>query len=390
MARLKPKSFLIPVLFFCVAFSIQNLNAQVFVSPATGGNRSADAPGFYYALPRTVVKVDVILEKNERFKGPYSEFTGRILGVDDFVKQNETVYTIIDIIVSSISEPDPQAWYFVEFDERGSRDARSLIFELQENGLILGADDAVRGRSQMGLKVEKTFVNTPDEKRFQYFAERNLYQRIDTIKRNITIDTTVIRRNILQSAWVDRNPEQKARAAADMIHKIRESRFNLISGFQEVNFGSGLPYMDQQLQTLEEEYLSLFLGKEVRSIVEHTVYYYPDKESKGIQPLARFTEKEGIIEGNVKGEQIQIVIEPLNLTSRLADDHKNTGRSRLNNNMYYRVPDMADISILFRGKNMARERFGIGQLGVISVAPLSKTRLLFDPNTGMISTIKRE
>lgn len=242
----------------------------------------------------------------------------------------------------------------------------------------------------MGLKVEKTFVNAPDEKRFQYFAERNLYQRIDTIKRNITIDTTVIRRNILQSAWVDRNPEQKARAAADMIHKIRESRFNLISGFQEVNFGSGLPYMDQQLQTLEEEYLSLFLGKEVRSIVEHTVYYYPDKESKGIQPLARFTEKEGIIEGNVKGEQIQIVIEPLNLTSRLADDHKNTGRSRLNNNMYYRVPDMADISILFRGKNMARERFGIGQLGVISVAPLSKTRLLFDPNTGMISTIKRE
>lgn len=387
---MKPNKLRTILLLLCGAFSFQLLHAQVFVTPAAVGNRNADAPGFYYALPRTAIKVDVVLEKNERIKGPYSEFTGRILGVDDFVKQNETLYTIIDIIVSTVSEPDPQAWYFVEFDERGSRDARSLIFELQENGLILGADDAIRTRNTGGQRVEKTFVNAPNEKRFQYFAERNLYQRIDTIKRNITIDTTVIRRNILQSAWVDRNPEQKARAAADMIHKIRESRFNLISGFQEVNFGSGLPYMDQQLQSLEEEYLSLFLGKEVRSIVEHTVYYYPDKESRGIQPLARFTEKEGIIEGNVKGEQLQIVIEPLNLTARLADDHKNTGRTRLNNNLYYRIPDMADISILFRGKNMARERFGIGQLGVISVAPLSKTRLLFDPNTGMISTIKRE
>jgi hypothetical protein len=364
--------------------------AQIFVTAANSGGKSNETAGFYYALPRNIVRIDVIMEKNERFKGPYSEFASRILGIDDFVEQDETIFSIIDVVISSITEPDPNAWFFVEFDERGSKDARSLVFDLETNGLIMSADDIPNSRIESLLNIEKTFVNSPSGKHFQYFAERNLFQRIDTIIRKITIDTTVIRRNILQSAWVDRNPEQKARAAADFIHKIRESRFNLITGFQEVNYGQSLIYMDQQLQNLEEEYISLFLGKEVRSIIEQTVYFYPNIESKGIQSIAKFSETSGIQDINGKGENFQIVFEPLLLTSALSDENKNLGKSRLSNSLYYRIPDAADVKVMYKGKILGSERLGFSQLGVLSIVPVSKTRVIFDPETGFVKTVKRE
>ncbi|MDP2235175.1 MAG: DUF4831 family protein [Bacteroidales bacterium] len=387
---MKVKRLYIKLLVVFLFFISASLEAQIFVTPANVGSKSSDAAGFYYALPRNAVRIDVIIEKNERFKGPYSEFSSKILGIDDFVKQDETIYSIIDVIISGITEPDPKAWFFVEFDERGSKDARSLVFDLQANGIIMSADDSQQSRVKGQSSIEKTFVNAPSDKRFHYFAERNLYQRIDTIIRKITIDTTVIRRNILQSAWVDRNPEQKARAAADFIHKIRDNRFNLITGFQEVNYGQSIIYMDQKLQNLEEEYISLFLGKEVRSIVEQTVYYYPDKESKGIQNIAKFSETAGLLENSAKGENFQIVFEPLLITSILNDDNKNVGKSRLSNSLYYRIPDAADVSVMYKGKILGKERLSFSQLGVLSITPVSKTRVVFDPNTGFITTVKRE
>ncbi|PKP53236.1 MAG: hypothetical protein CVT92_04960 [Bacteroidetes bacterium HGW-Bacteroidetes-1] len=382
---------IIIVLFSSLGIANSNLYGQIFVSPANSGNKNQDAVGFYYALPRNAIKVDVIIEKNERFKGPYSEFASKILGIDDFVKQDETSFKIIDILTTTVTEPDPDAWFFVEFDERGSKDARSLVFDLHSNGIILSFDDAQNSHGEIARKIDKTFVNAPNEKHFQYYAERNLYQRIDTIVRRITIDTTVIRRNILQSAWVDRNPEQKARAAADFIHKIRDSRLNLITGFQEINYGQSIVYMDQQLQNLEEEYLSLFLGKEVKTIIEQSVYFYPDKETKGIITLVKFSENVGLTnDGNGKGDPLQINIEPLMITASIIDENKTIGKSKLTNSLYYRIPDAADVSVIYKGKTYAKERFGFSQLGVLSTAPVNKTRLIFDPETGMIKTVKRE
>lgn len=360
--------------------------AQFSVSQAAAGSKHTETPGFFYALPRTVFKINLIVEKNERIKGPYSEFAQRMLGIEDAIKQDESLYAIRDIIVSTVTEPDPKALFFVEFDERSSRDTRSLVFELLGTGVILSVDDAAASRVQNKSQTETILVNAPNQKYFRYFAEHSLFQRIDTIVRRITIDTTVIRRNILQSAWVDRNPEQKARAAAEMIQKIRESRFNLISGFQEVNF-SQIDYMDKQMLKLEEEYLSLFTGIEQKSLIDHVIYYIPDQETKGFQTIARFSEQNGVLESGNRGEPVQLVIEPAGNTRELS---KPGSLGRLNNALYYRIPDKAEVSILFKGKVFQRQRVVVNQLGSIAVAPATRTRLVFDPETGMTTSVKRD
>lgn len=365
------------------------LHAQIVVSPVEG-SRQTDAPGFYYALPRHVIKVDLVVKKTQRMKGPYSDFTSRTLGVDDFIQQDETVYQIVDAVISTTTESDPDAWFFVEFDEKGSKDARSLVFELQQNGVILAVDDLPAERAVSSERIEKTLVSAGSEQHFQYYAERNIYQRIDTIVRKITIDTMVIRRNVLQSAWVDRSPEQKARAAADFIQQIRENRFNLLIGFQEVNYGTGLAYMDQQLQKLEQEYLSLFLGAETHTLFEHSLYFYPAKDSKGIQNIGKFSELSGFTNENMKGDPVQLVVEPLNQSLKVKEETKNNGKSRLTNGVYYRIPEAAELTVMYKGQVITTSRAVIGQMGATAVLPVNKTRAIFDPKTGMATTIKRE
>lgn len=362
------------------------ISAQFSVSPVAAGSKNTEMPGFFYSLPRTVFKVNLIVEKNDRIKGPYSEFAQRMLGIEDAIKQDETLYAIRDIIVSTVCEPDPKAWFFVEFDERTSRDTRSLVFDLLGNGIILSVDDATATRVQNKFQTETTIVNAPNQKYFRYFAEHSLFQRVDTIVRRITIDTTVIRRNILQSAWVDRNPEQKARAAAEMIQKIRESRFNLISGFQEVNY-SQIDYMDKQMLKLEEEYLSLFTGIDQKSLIDHVIYFIPDQETKGFQTLARFSEQNGVLESGNRGEPVQLVIEPAGNTREFS---KPGSLVRLNNALYYRIPDKAEVSIIYKGKVFQRQRVAVNQLGTIAVAPATRTRLVFDPETGITISVKRD
>ena len=66
---------------------------------------------------------------------------------------------------------------------------------------------------------------------------------------------------ILKRTMVEKSPEQKAREAADFISKIKEDRFNLLTGYQEVSYNQEtLEYMDTQLKLLEKEYMKLFTG----------------------------------------------------------------------------------------------------------------------------------
>lgn len=375
---------------FCLCLSTGLLplvtSGQIFVTPVQN-NTASEAPGFYYALPQNVVKLDFVIEKTEKVKGPYSEFAENTIGVQDFITKDETHFRVMDIIMTIEAEPDPAAWFFVEFDERGSKDARSLIFDLQENGIILSADEAPLAKKLTRDLTETTIVNAGNEKRFHYFAERNLYQRVDTIVRKITIDTTVIRRNILQSAWVDRNPEQKARAAADMIHKIRDSRFNLISGFQEINYGTSIMYMDNQLQQLEQEYLALFLGKEIKHLFTQSVYFVPKPDQKESSVVAGFSETLGLTEGTAKANQVELTIDNSIQETFVKSGN---GKGKVTNGVYYRIPQNAMLTLTYQGKVYYKQRKAISQLGTIAVAPVSKTRLQFSPESGMVTTIKRE
>jgi len=364
--------------------------AQITVSHAKNGI-PGQQDGFFYALPQTVLKIDFIVRKTTHTTGPYSGFAERMLGVSDVVKTDFESYDILDAVLSTSTEPDNKAVFFVRLDERATKDAVSMTFSQLGNGILLGVGDEIQDYDNQSVKLVKHLVNSPDQKEFSYYAESNLYRRIDTIIRNITIDTTIIKRPVLQAAWVDRSSEQKARSAADYIQTIRQSRFNLVSGYQEINYGNTLIYMDKQLQQLEEAYLSLFLGHEHSIIEEHTVYFTPQKNDNGLKTIARFAEESGVIYSGTKGVPLQVELIPAGNTQNIPAVEESTLESiTVINSMLYRVPETVEIRVIYQGKLLDHVRIPISQMGAIAVAPLSRSKLRFDPETGQIIQLKRD
>ncbi len=381
-------SFFNVLLFSTLIYS--TANAQVTVSHAKNGI-PGQQEGFFYALPQTVLKVDLIVKKTTHITGPYSNFAERMLGVSDVVKTDFESFEIMDALMSTIAEPDPKAVFYVRLDERATKDALSTTFSQLGNGIILGAGDEIQKLDNEQVNTIKHLVNSPDQKQFSYYAERNLYRRIDTIIRNITIDTTIIKRPVLQASWVDRSPEQKARSAADYIQTIRESRYNLISGYQEINYGNTLAYMNQQLMQLEEAYLSLFLGHEHTVIEENTVYFTPQKADNGLKTIARFSEESGIIYTGTKGVPLQVELIPAGNTLTIPAVAESSLESiTVVNSLLYRVPETVEIRLVYQNSILDHNRISISQMGAIAVAPLNRTKLKFDPETGQLIQLKRD
>lgn len=364
--------------------------SQLTVSHAKNGV-PGQQDGFFYALPQTVLKIDLIVKKTIHTTGPYSGFAERMLGVPDVVKTDHESYEILDAVLSTTTEPDSKAVFYVKLDDKVAKDAVTTTFSQSGSGIILGAGDEVKGFDSESVNIIKHLVNSPGQKQFSYYAERNLYRRIDTIIRNITIDTTIIKRPVLQASWVDRSPEQKARSAADYIQTIRESRYNLISGYQEINYGSTLMYMDQQLRQLEEAYLSLFLGHEHSTIEELSVYFTPQKGDNGLKTIARFSDETGVVYSGTKGLPLQVELIPAGNTQSIPAVNENSLQSiTVINSMLYRIPETVEIRLLYQGKILDHNRIPVSQMGVIAVAPLSRTKLKFDPETGQIIQLKRD
>ena len=209
---------------------------------------------------------------------------------------------------------------------------------------------------------------------FKHYADYHRKKKTDTIVRKITIDTVSIERFIYKTSWVDKNNEDKANEAALQISKIREARFNLLTGYQEVNYGESIKYMDKQLLDLEQQYLELFLGKESKDYVNQTVYYTPQKDINN-STLLNFN---GVDDVNIK-------IIPSGSVGALPENPP----SKINF-LYYRVPEFVTIEISQNGEILHREKLLVNQLGVTASAPLDEVKMQFNPETGSLIKIMRE
>lgn len=347
--------------------------SQIQVSKVENRNVNTSADGFYYSLPRTIIKIDLVYQKIEQLKGPLANFTEEYLGTGDFIKKNETTYQLLDISVKPEAQADPNQLYYVQFPLERSKENMIHSFSLSPFGTLMAFNDTPGEGRGMEPIVDQTIIYSEGPGSFHYDAAYNRKRKVDTVVRKITIDTMTFDRFLFKSSWVDKSLKEKANEAALQISTIRESRLNLITGYHEVNFGEGMRYMDQQLKKLEQEYLELFLGKELVTIESQSVYYIPDPNNYSWE-LYKFPD----------GQAVNIRLTPTSLAEQLPDKP-----AQKINNIYYRIPGSAFIEISADGKVHYTAEMQINQLGVNASAPLGNTKLLFDPFTGNLLKIER-
>ena len=288
---------------------------QVNVYHITESTNLSGKKGFVYALPETYIRVDVTVVKHEHLKGPYAEYAAKYLDLEDVVMNDYDEYEITGAKLSTVAVPDPSHYYFAEIDPKAAKDGKATLFSLTESGLAMGFNGAVGSESLKEVSGKSADNGSVYSDIFKYFAETNLYEKTDTIIRKVVVDTAVIEKKYFEHKWVEKSDEQKAIEAANMISKIRENRFNLLTGYQEVAYDAGsITYMDEQLKQMEWDYLTLFMGLSIDKTYKYTFTALPKADAEStLVPVFSFSERNGVAGVNASGgEKVNVKIEKNN------------------------------------------------------------------------------
>lgn len=379
---MKNKIFLAIVLLF----SLTEIKAQINVSKVGSTAIPPDADGLFYALPQTLIQVDIIVSKIQKVKGPFAEFADQMLGLSNVTTVNSTEFELKDIRLTSYNEPDPSEYYFIQVPEK-QKDRKAIELFLSNDGVISGvgtANAVSTNKKQRSIDLSTSQINIPE------FTNPSVFERMDTVVKRISLDSTIIEQKFFRKTSAAKSVEQKAKEASEFILKLDESMYNLINGYQEVNYEKGtMEFMYNQMNSMKQDYLELFKGVTSTSKETYTFYCLVDKNNP-TETLCRFSISKGILpKTSTLGDFVQIQATSLNKTRTIiAEAEKLNSGIHPSRGLYYRIPDKADVVVRVGGQVKLETQFVINQFGAVTFLPASSIRnISFDYNTGTLRSV---
>jgi len=335
------------------------------------------------------MQVDIIVNKIRKVKGPYAEYADQMLGLSQVTSVSSTEYELKDIRLSSYNEPDPAEYYFIAMPEK-RKDRKAIELFLTYDGLISGAGTFQlpnKSKNEKSINLTTSQVNLPE------VANPSVFERTDTVVKRISLDSTIIEQKFFRKTSSAKSNEQKAREASEFILKLDESMFNLINGYQEVNYDKGtMEFMYSQMNNMKQDYLELFKGITNISTETYTFYYVADQNNP-METLCRFSTSKGILpKTSTAGDLVQMQAESFHKTNMLkAETEKQDKCSLESHGLYYRIPDKATVTFKVGGQVKLETRFVINQFGVVTFLPATSLRNIgFDNNTGTLRRVVLE
>lgn len=323
--------------------------------------------GLYYSLPQTMFQLDFVIRETVCEPGPLSDYADNYFENEDYVDYQNTTYELLDVRMSQKATPDPNAMFFVTFTS--VRGAGKAYFDVLPNGII-------RSVGVVGYKEEAPFNNI--EK-----------QEVESVNSEVVLSDNT---RFIPLLTAGKSNSQLAKEAIDKIEEIRKAKFYLISG--DVEMASNpetFKAMCDKLDEMEQQYLSLFLGKRTTREVVRTIYVIPNKETP-TQTVAKFSESDGLTAGTAgSGNPIVVQTLPLNTTVGINAPSQSAVESMsYENKVLYRIPEVANVKVTYDRRTLIEERQTVNQLGVIVMAPVANSKLYFDTKTGQIVNIKMQ
>lgn len=329
--------------------------------------------GFYYYLPKTLLKIEVKIKKETVYKGPLSKYTSALMNTDDYIAANSANYSIEEASISSFSIPDEKQLYYVEkiSNENTKQKDRlpyRLKINLDESGIMKGVGmKKINEQNVSSSQMEVDFIN---------LIHNQKKMIVDTIKTMIQKDSNLVERTTFKKTVVEKSEKEVAEDIFSKIQTIDQDIYDLLSGYQEVPYdGSAIVYMHKELLKLKREYEALFLGKK-RFDYQYYTFYIEPKENKDTENISRFSESQGIGKGSVS---IQCKVNVLN--SLATKPGKYFDRA-----LYVRHPLNATVSISYEGRVLTEKNININQFGQLTQVPFGTnfTEITLDSETGTV------
>ena len=375
-------------MMFVAAFCMQFITVE-----AQKRKTDLDVPStVVYALPQTVLNVDVLVEKMIQKVGPFASFSEKYIGITPKITSDAIKWDVKSIAVSEKGDVDPQNFYKLTSVEN----YQPNLIQLTPEGLIHGFN-MTQFETEENIVLNSVKENVEVEIEYGKFSiDPNLLIKKDTIYKVVETDTAFIKVPELKEVAFAKSIEDKAKEAAHQLFKLRKRRFKILTANFEVLPPDGKAYevIVRELDKLEKEYLALFLGKEVSVMESGQFTYKPSANDKG-DVLFRISPSKGLVDvSDLKAVPVRVEFKNLGVTSELPilPQDPNVVANTL---IHYRIPGQAEVMIL-KGKDILyKEKHIIAQFGKVMTLPSQVLlhegySIEFYPKTGAIKSISKQ
>jgi len=198
--------------------------AKVLVTPL-GQEPPEVLERYVYALPMSVLKVEVVCREISNIPGPYRDYAGRYLGIDEVIKQHSTTWTIEGVEVSHHTEMDPQHVYSLNVIE--GEFSQSFLDAQMERGKMADISAPVSEKlngPDLQLNNKNDLLRYVDLGIYGNFEERT-----ETMYKTLVTDTSFVRVPVERTIIEQKSPAMKAEEAAEFLLDLRTARFELRS-----------------------------------------------------------------------------------------------------------------------------------------------------------------
>jgi len=248
-----------------------------------------------YTLPKTVVRVNVKVEKTTFKKGPYYQYANTYLGLSDIIEEDGQNFSISDVEFVTYPVADTNNIYLIETDE-----LNSISLKLNKDGLLetINPDGLYTIDNSSGI-----------ENLIDWEKNTSIKNKVIEID-NITFDDVLLPKNLV----LKKSTSEQASFLANQILTLRDDRAAILVGdgyTETMPAGDALKTMISSIDIALDKYMSMFVGKTKRDYFYYSFDYIPNETRKKTQSiLFRFSENYGIVENtDVNGMPMIIEIE---------------------------------------------------------------------------------
>ncbi len=334
-------------------------NTDMVVLPL-GGETSMTEGCMVYALPLTVFEFDIIAEKRIEIPGPYAQYAREMTGLENVIMEKRESWSLAEVRLNTLEELDPSQYYIIQ----GTSLMQTNMLALRKNGLVLDINPEVYDHALHIDRQGGTDYAGP------LFTDRGAYDYVstatDTAYRLVKVDTAFIRVPYLVQRKQGMTLEQEAREAADRLFELREGRHMILTGETNIFPQDGAAI--DEINRLEREYTALFAGKIWTELKRIRIWVTPDLSMAGTRTTIFFFSEAGGVDTDPgsEGTPVEMEIKPSGKTRELdmivrpvTSQKELAARDKL----YYRVPDVAEITVMIGDEKLCSARKLVYQLG---------------------------
>ncbi len=335
--------------FVVVALSMMAMMSGMVVSAA---DRSKNAePRLTYSLPRTVLSIEVEMERVTVKAGPYYRYAERYLNVKDAASEDAVIWKVKGIRLRTKGEADPEKTFNV-------RSAKQLT--KNKKGVILGWNCAPQTSNANVVKEPKKFI---------------------------AIESSDINPKAYSEDQLMANSvSQMAQSAAKEIYRIRDSRVSLATGdmLHMPADGRSMELMFEEMDKAESRLMSLFVGKKHKDTIVKTFEYVPSKKDVKNEMIFRLSTANGLVgKDDLSGQPVYISI-------KLERNDKPSVKKDAGE-LFYNEPGRAHVTIDVEESRVVDEDVSIAQNGSLQALPSSfvNAKLQYDATTGALISVEK-